>query len=339
MIRTLGRLLAIATLLLSHCEPAFAASTTPPNLTPATSVANGDLMLVWDTADVGPLKALPWSTLKAQLTTDLTGFLKTTNNLSDLGNAGTARTNLGVTSTGLDTTYAYRANNLSDLASASTARTNLGLPIGTSGAVVCLANTACTWATTQTFTVAPVFTAASATRTALGLAIGTNVEAWSASLDALAALSTTGKIYYLSAANTWTAVIIGSNLTFSGGTLAATGGGCSGSCTFTGSNNLGSANSNVQTFQGNIVATGGTPGGTCTSVSGTSSHGTASMGAVNNCSLTFSTAYASAPDCTISGDGAGAASITFWVGSVTTNALVVKQSGSSAVTFHYICIG
>ena len=41
--------------------------------------------------------------------------------------ASGARTNLGVTATGADTTYAYRANNLSDLASASTARTNLGL--------------------------------------------------------------------------------------------------------------------------------------------------------------------------------------------------------------------
>lgn len=49
------------------------------------------------------------------------------NNLSDLASASTARTNLGVTATGADTTYAYRANNLSDLADASTARTNLGL--------------------------------------------------------------------------------------------------------------------------------------------------------------------------------------------------------------------
>jgi hypothetical protein len=54
-------------------------------------------------------------------------FLAKANNLSDLTNTSTARTNLGVTATGSDTTYAYRANNLSDLASASTARTNLGL--------------------------------------------------------------------------------------------------------------------------------------------------------------------------------------------------------------------
>ena len=44
--------------------------------------------------------------------------------------AADARTNLGVTATGADTTYNYRANNLSDVASASTARTNLGLAIG-----------------------------------------------------------------------------------------------------------------------------------------------------------------------------------------------------------------
>jgi len=41
--------------------------------------------------------------------------------------ASTGRTSLGVTATGSDTTYAYRANNLSDLANATAARSNLGL--------------------------------------------------------------------------------------------------------------------------------------------------------------------------------------------------------------------
>jgi hypothetical protein len=46
-----------------------------------------------------------------------------------------------------------------------------------------------------------------------------------ADLTAIAALTGTNTIYYRSAANTWTAVTIGTNLTFSGGTLSASGGG------------------------------------------------------------------------------------------------------------------
>ena len=44
--------------------------------------------------------------------------------------ASASRTYIGVTASGSDTTYAYRANNLSDLASVSSSRTNLG--VGTS---------------------------------------------------------------------------------------------------------------------------------------------------------------------------------------------------------------
>lgn len=58
-------------------------------------------------------------------------------------------------------------------------------------------------------------------QTTLGLVPGTNVQAFDADLSALAALSGTNTIYYRSAANTWTAVTIGGNLTFTGGTLDA----------------------------------------------------------------------------------------------------------------------
>src|SRR5215831_2877494 len=66
---------------------------------------------------------------------------------------------------------------------------------------------------------------ASTARTNLGLAIGVNVQAWDADLDALGALTGTNTIYYRSGAATWSAVTIGANLTFSGGILSAAGGG------------------------------------------------------------------------------------------------------------------
>jgi hypothetical protein len=60
---------------------------------------------------------------------NLVGALLSANNLSDLTNAVTARTNLGLgtAATFASSAFAQTANNLSDLASAATARTNLGL--------------------------------------------------------------------------------------------------------------------------------------------------------------------------------------------------------------------
>jgi hypothetical protein len=66
-------------------------------------------------------------------TLTLSGTLAIANGGTGATTAAGARTNLGVTATGADTTYLYRANNLSDLASAVTARSNLGA--AASGAV------------------------------------------------------------------------------------------------------------------------------------------------------------------------------------------------------------
>lgn len=93
------------------------------NLSPGvapTSPQNGDM---WCTAS-GLFIRLGGVTQSVATTG---GVLLAANNLSDLPNVAVARTNLGVTPTGVDTTYAYRANNLSDLTNAPAARTNLGL--------------------------------------------------------------------------------------------------------------------------------------------------------------------------------------------------------------------
>jgi hypothetical protein len=66
---------------------------------------------------------------------------------------------------------------------------------------------------------------AAAARTLLGVPSTAQVQPLDADLTSLAAASAINSLYYRSAADTWGPVTIGANLTFTGGVLAATGGG------------------------------------------------------------------------------------------------------------------
>ena len=119
--------LASLVLALAIADGARAASLTPPNLVTASTLNNPDLLLVWPYAAGGPLEAMSWATFKAQMQAALgSSYLTPGNNLSDLGNPTTARTNLG-------------------LGTAALANT------GTSGASVPLLNGVNTWSGVQSF--------------------------------------------------------------------------------------------------------------------------------------------------------------------------------------------
>jgi hypothetical protein len=122
--------------------------------------------------------------------------------------AADARTNLGVTATGADTAYAFRANNLSDLASATSARTNIGLgTIATQNSnAVSITGGSITGVTD--IAIADGGTGASTSsgaRTNLGVAIGSDVQAYDADLTALGGLAKTDGNFIVGNGTTWVA--------------------------------------------------------------------------------------------------------------------------------------
>jgi hypothetical protein len=94
------------------------------NLVTSVSGRTGDITLTYsDITGTAPT----WNQNTTGTALNVTGTVAVANGGTGSTTAAGARTNLGITATGDDTTYAYRSNNLSDLASVSTARTNLGL--------------------------------------------------------------------------------------------------------------------------------------------------------------------------------------------------------------------
>jgi microcystin-dependent protein len=125
--------------------------------------------------------------------------------------AGAGAAVVDVSSTFITSNNLVAANNLSDLTNTSTARTNLGVAIGTNVQAwdANLDQIAALAVTDGNIIVgngsAWVAESGATARTSLGVAIGTNVQAWDANLDQIAALAVTDGNFIVGNGSAWVA--------------------------------------------------------------------------------------------------------------------------------------